>query len=147
MNENFIAAVKKSHKSQYQIAQESGVPFSTINALMNKRQSVNKCATATVLRLASIMDFDFLELLDPYSLLDKTVGEYKGVKYKWEDKNGSMVLLFKYDSESVQINTGLSLNIPSKQNEYHYIAEWNIDSYIEQKEFEKHAKELTDVIK
>ena len=58
-----------------------------------------------------------------------------------------MVLLFKYDSEPVRIDTGLSLNIPSKQNEYHYIAEWNIDSYIEQKEFEKHAKELTDVIK
>lgn len=147
MNDNFISAVKKSNKTQYQIAQESGVPFPTINALMNRRQSVNRCATATVLRLSSVIGVDFYDVLDPYPLLDKTAGEYKGIKYKWEEKSGSMQLSFKFDNESVLIDTGLSLNIPSKQNEYHYIAEWNIESYIEQKEFEKQVKELADVIK
>ena len=144
MNDNFIAAVKKSNKSQYKIAKESGVPFSTINALFNGKQSVNNCATATILRLSVVIGEDFLSLLDPYPLLDNTCGEYEGIKYTWKYCDGSMQLLFDYRGEHVVINTGLQLNIPAKQSEYATIAEWNIDRYLRNKRFEAYAKELSD---
>ena len=124
MNENFIEAVKKSNKSQYKIAKESGVPFSTINALFNGKQSVNNCATVTILRLSAVIGEDFFCLLDPYPLLDNTCGEYKGIKYMWKNCNGSM-----------------------QQTEYPTIAEWNIDRFLQGKRFEAYAKELSNVRK
>ena len=147
MNENFIEAVKKSNKSQYKIAKESGVPFSTINALFNGKQSVNNCATVTILRLSAVIGEDFFCLLDPYPLLDNTCGEYKGIKYMWKNCNGSMQLNFDYNGEHVVIDTGLKLNLPSKQTEYPTIAEWNIDRFLQGKRFEADAKELSNVRK
>ena len=147
MNENFIEAVKKSNKSQYKIAKESGVPFSTINALFNGKQSVNNCATVTILRLSAVIGEDFFCLLDPYPLLDNTCGEYKGIKYMWKNCNGSMQLNFDYNGEHVVIDTGLKLNLPRKQTEYPTIAEWNIDRFLQGKRFEAYAKELSNVRK
>lgn len=143
MNDNFIEAVKKSNKSQYRIAKESGVPFSTINAMFNRKQQVNNCAAVTILRISAVLGENFFSLLDPYPLLDNTCGEYKGIKYTWINKAGSMEIHFEFAGEPVVIDTGLRLDLPAKQAEYPTIAEWNIDRYLRKKRLEMYAKELT----
>ena len=143
MNDNFIEAVKRSGKSQYRIAKESGIPFSTINAMFNRKQQVNNCATVTILRISTVLGENFLDLLDPYPLLDNTCGEYKDIKYTWKENEGTMQLCSEFKGEPVVIDTGLKLNLPGKQSEYPKIAEWNIDRYLSEKRFEMYAKELS----
>ncbi|MCF0150592.1 MAG: helix-turn-helix transcriptional regulator [Firmicutes bacterium] len=52
--------------TQYRLAKHSGVPYTTINDIINGASKLEKCSAETVYRLAKSLDITVEELLEPY---------------------------------------------------------------------------------
>ena len=52
--------------SAYRLSKESGVPYMTINDLINKKTSLAKCNSETVYKIAKSLDVSVEELVEPY---------------------------------------------------------------------------------
>ena len=134
MNERFIQVVRNSQFSQYRLAKDSGVPFSTINGLMLGRQQINNCAAFTVYTLARCLNVDISELLD-FSI--STTGIYQSIKYEWMDTYTGKNLCFQYNQIPVTIKTDLQPCLPSEQQYLPIFASWLIDDYIQEQQFQR----------
>lgn len=142
MNERFIKKVNETMKSQYVLAQQSGVSFSTINGLINQNHSINKCSAITLTRLANAMNIELETLLDPYPVMDEIHGKYKNIEYKWHWNGTSMEIHFKYENEQISIDTGNKLHLPEYMHTFPLIAEMEIEEFMDEKEFQKETEQL-----
>ncbi len=140
MNERFIEKIKNKTKSQYDLAQRAGVPYSTINGLMNQKHEINKCSASTLLKIANVIGVEIGELLDPYPVMDKMEGIYKNIQYHWHWNGKTMEVLFRHHGKEVVLDTKNKLHFPDKMNAYRYIAEMEIDEFLSGLEFEVEAK-------
>ena len=52
MNSNLQEKVKETGKSIYKISQESGIPYTTLNELMNEKKNINNTSAETVYKLS-----------------------------------------------------------------------------------------------
>ena len=145
MNKRFIEALKKCNMSQYILSKRSGVPFSTVNGLVTEKHSINKCSSASVLKLASIMNVTPEKLLDPYPVMDGVSGKYLGWSYKWSDDNGSMILSISKDTKKDVIETQNKFHFPEDMQLYYLITEMLIDRYLYEKEIESKCQELMSI--
>lgn len=132
--------------SQYILSKRSGVPFSTINGLVTGKHSINKCSSASVLKLASVMNVTPEKLLDPYPVMDGVSGKYLGWSYKWSDDNGKMILLISKDTKKDVIKTQNKFYFPEDMQLYYQITEMLIDRYIYEKEIESKCQELMSIV-
>ncbi|MBQ6441827.1 MAG: helix-turn-helix transcriptional regulator [Lachnospiraceae bacterium] len=139
MNERFITIIKNKAKSQYELAQRSGVPYSTINGLMKKKHEVNKCGASTLLKIAKATGVEIGELLDPYPVMDRMAGEYRNIHYHWNWNGKTMEVSFRYHGEDVTLDTKNKLHFPDKIDAYRFVAEMEIDEFLSNFEFEEEA--------
>ena len=52
--------------SMYKLSKDSGIPYMTLNDIINGKTNLSKCNAETVYRLAKILDVQMEELLEPY---------------------------------------------------------------------------------
>jgi predicted nucleotidyltransferase len=55
MNNGFKDALDKSGMTMYSLAKKTDVPYTTINRLVNERQSINNCNAGAVFKIASAL--------------------------------------------------------------------------------------------
>lgn len=79
MLENLI---KKSGKSKYQIAKESGVPYTTLNELVNNKKNPEECSYKTISKLA---DYFRISTDDMFREINNTGSSISVVATTWED--------------------------------------------------------------
>lgn len=92
-NEAFIDKVKKSGKTIYQIAKETGISYTTLSELKTGKSDINRVSAGTVAALAGYFGCSVYDLLHKTDLLSGTDGIYRGVRYHLviqDDKNGTL---------------------------------------------------------
>ena len=52
MNDRLKKKIKETGKSIYKISQESGIPYTTLNELINDKKNINNKAAETVYKLS-----------------------------------------------------------------------------------------------
>ncbi len=62
----FNRIVQYKNISAYRLSKESGVPYMTINDLINNKTSLTKCNAETVYKIAKALDTSVEELIEPY---------------------------------------------------------------------------------
>ncbi len=142
MNENFINIVRKHNISQYQIANDTGIPFSTLNGFMLQTHDINRCAAQTILKLAQYFNVAPETLLNTFPIMENVKGVYRSVRYQWKvDKDGLMNIHLINTHPKHIIATGCRCEILNDTKLYNQIAEMLIDYYLEQKELEQEMQE------
>lgn len=58
--------LEKKRMSVYQAAKVSGIPYTTLNEIVNGKTSLERCSAETVYKLAKAIDLSMEELLAPY---------------------------------------------------------------------------------
>lgn len=58
--------LKKKNISIYRLSKESGIPYATLNDIVNGKARLEKCAAETIYKLAKVLDTSMEELLEPY---------------------------------------------------------------------------------
>ncbi len=132
MNENFIELIKKHNITQYQLANATGIPFSTINGLALQTHDINRCAAPTLVKLSDFFKTDFESLLNPFPIMDRVQGCYHGIKYVWAiDKNQLMEIHLLGKHSGTILYVGSACNLISQKHLYPLVAEMLIDAYLE----------------
>lgn len=145
MNERFIEKFNNSGLTQYALSNISGVPYSTINGLLNGTHAVNKCAASTFLKLARVLNEEPEELLDPYPVMDKKKGKYLGYEYRMEYDGSYTNVILKDGNRKIKLETMAQLKHPEDADMYQKLVECKIERYIELKEFYRTAEEYLHV--
>lgn len=141
MNDRFNQVLKRSGLSMYAVSRMSGVPYTTVNEIHNKKIDINQCASGTLFRLASALNVKPDEIINPIRYMDGTTGRYQGITYTWSYDNGSQIT-FQYDGKQVTLNTGRDYNIPGRNRIYNQCAEWMIQDYIDEEKWQKEAERI-----
>ena len=142
MNDIFKDKVKELHISPLQIAKQAGIPYTTVNRLLNDKTEINNCPVYVVNRLAMLFDCQIEDLMDQNSYMENVENTYRGITYKWKKENGRMHILFEDNGKHIDLDTGCLMMVPSRKKEYNLVGEMLIDEYMENKEFEKAAAEI-----
>lgn len=58
--------LKQKNITIYKLSKKSGVPYSTLNEIVNEKAKLNKCSAETVYHIASALDVSMEDLLKPY---------------------------------------------------------------------------------
>lgn len=137
MNDKFKKIVKQSGKTLYTISKESGIPYSTLNELMNEKGHINKCSAETVFKLSLFFKCTLEELLDPMALMANVSGKYHNIKYKWIAGKDTMELhIWDNGIEKIIDNTS-SCNQVRFYHSYISMTKAIIDVYLENSEAER----------
>lgn len=59
-------ALRNKKMSIYRLAKLSGVPYATVNDIVNCKTQLEKCSAETVYRLAKVLEVPMEEILEPY---------------------------------------------------------------------------------
>ena len=99
MNSSFKTILKDSGMTMYSLAKKTGLPYTTVNNLVNNRLDIKKCSADAVSKMSKVLGVTMEQLVDKYDFLTGTEGEYLGVKYKWSKDNEDHQLLLLVDEE------------------------------------------------
>ena len=64
MNDRLKKKIKETGKSIYKISQESGIPYTTLNELINDKKNINNKAAETVYKLSLYLNCNIDEILN-----------------------------------------------------------------------------------
>ena len=142
MNERMIHLFKQSGLSKYALAHRSGVPYTTVNEILNAKTDINRCASETVFRLAAVLHARPETVVNDIHILDGYKGKHRGVRYMLRFNGASMEIIFRYNGEDVILETGQQYRLPERRDDYLTFVEWHIDDYLDEREFQEHAKSL-----
>ena len=84
MNDNFNHMIKETGKSIYKISQESGIPYTTLNELVNEKKNINYTSAETVYKLCLYLKCDMSDILNDVIFLENGKGNYLGYHYQWK---------------------------------------------------------------
>ena len=129
MNDNFIEIFEHSGMTMYQLSNCSGVPYTTINEICNRKKNINAKASETVFRLAAALGCDVLNIMNPISFLDHVKGIYKGVRYEWIHGK-TMALRLTYKGDEHVIETSYQLTNPKDWEAYAILHTIYIDRFL-----------------
>lgn len=134
MNENFIDLMKNTGKSIYQISRETGIPYTTLSELVNKKVNINKCAAGMVHKLTLYLKCSIEDILNREPLIANKSGTYRKIKYKWvPTENGTVTLNIK-DGQTKKIIDESKCDQTRFYQTFDNMTELIIDYYITQKE-------------
>jgi DNA-binding Xre family transcriptional regulator len=71
MNDNFNHMIKETGKSIYKISQESGIPYTTLNELVNEKKNINYTSAETVYKLCLYLKCDMSEMMSFFLRMEK----------------------------------------------------------------------------
>ena len=89
MNDNFNHMIKETGKSIYKISQESGIPYTTLNELVNEKKNINHASAETVYKLCLYLKCDMSDILNDVIFLENG----KGIELHITDNNKDLTLL------------------------------------------------------
>ena len=76
MNDRLKKKIKETGKSIYKISQESGIPYTTLNELINDKKNINNKAAETVYKLSLYLNCNIDEILNNIAFLENGKGTY-----------------------------------------------------------------------
>lgn len=139
MSENLNKHFKENAKSIYHVSKKTGIPYTTLAELINKKTDINKCAAITVFKLSLYFKCSVEDLLNKESLVANTSGTYRKIKYKWEIKqNPRITYLHIWDNKKEKIIDKGEYSQARFYYDYELLTEAIIDAYL----VEKEAKEM-----
>lgn len=137
MNEKFINLINQKNSSLYKISQESGIPYTTLSEIVNKKTNINNCAVETVYKLLLYFHCTLEDILNPVLVVANVSGSYRGIKYKWIPNNSNTLDLAIQDEEKeIVIDHDENLAVGRFYDEYKLLSEARIDAYLTYKEAE-----------
>ena len=136
MNEGFMKALDASGMSMYALSRCSGVPYTTIHEIHSGKNDINRCPAETVFKLAIALDTEPKEIMNSLRLMDGVTGKYRGIRYRWKD-DGTTKIEFSWEGEQVSIDLLKQYRVARWRKYYDTFAEWEIDDFIEEKEWER----------
>ena len=89
MNDNFNHMIKETGKSIYKISQESGIPYTTLNELVNEKKNINYTSAETVYKLCLYLKCDMSDILNDVIFLENG----QGIELHITDNNKDLTLL------------------------------------------------------
>ena len=137
MNERIIDKIKEKKLPAYQISKGTGIPYTTVSEIVNKKRDINKCAAETVLRLALFLDERIEDIMNPHTLISGSSGKYRGIKYHWEACGEDEAALHITENGADKIIDTGSFNQPRFYKSYKAMTETILDVYIENREVEE----------
>lgn len=142
MNDRFLEKLQQSGTSLYKLSEQTGIPYTNLNKLKNKKQDINNCSVKDIYLLALFFGCDIIELLNPISYLDSTHGTYRRCKYLWRGTQDNDVLQISKDSAEYQKIAQFN---PQTDTRYYCskigLTEALIDNYLLEKESESMLNE------
>jgi hypothetical protein len=103
MNRSFKTALMNSGMSMYSLAKTTGLPYTTINRLVNDKLDINDCNAGSVYKLSKALGVTMEQLVTQLDFLTGTEGEYLGIKYKWTKDDEDHQLLILIDGEQEEV--------------------------------------------
>ena len=144
-NKNFNNKLKEMKITQYKLAKISGVPYTTINELVNNKADINKCTAETVQKIAVSLETEVSKILNPISYMNGITGKYRKLKYKWEKQpSGEMALIFNDGDKTVIIDADGTYETTAAKKYADLCAEIEIDKYLKRKAFEAECDRLME---
>ncbi len=138
MNQKLYRKILDTGKSVYLISKETGIPYTSLNDIVNGKVDVNKCASETIYLLSLYLQCNIEDLLNDFPLIDGVSGKYRNVKYYWKyDVERNMELHVLEKKNDVIIDYGSMFSQSRFYNETRRMTELLIDYYLEEKEAEK----------
>ena len=137
MNDNIKDKIKHSGKSLYRISKETGIPYTTLNELMNEKKNINHIKAETVYRLSVFFKCDTKDLLNTFSLLNNSEGNYMDVPYKWISSDSKSTLHIYYDNEDIILTKANTLAAEINYATYRELTEILIENYIRKNELRR----------
>ncbi len=136
MNNSLKTVLKINGLSMYSLAKTTGLPYTTINRLVNDKLDINDCNAAAVYKLSKALGVTMEQLVRNYDFLTGTGGEYLGVKYKWtkDDEDHQLLVLFDGEQEEVVWQAKQLLTDSTKREGYEGVAKLAVKGYLYQKQ-------------
>ncbi len=146
MNSSFKLILKNSGMSMYGLAKNTGLPYTTINRLVNEKLDINDCNAAAVYKIAKALGVTMEQLVRNYDFLTGTEGKYLGVKYKWTKDNENHQLLVLVDREQEVVAWQGRKLLTKTDNRYLYrlMVEQVVENYLNHKASQARLKELAE---
>lgn len=141
MNDNLISVFKKADISIYQLAKQTGIPYTNLFELFHGKKSINDRPASVVMRLAAYFGCPAEELLDPIHYMDGVSQKIHGVNCRWR-YDGTMYLDIQDGDATVSMDTGLQMTAPSQRRSYYGVADTTIQYYLKQKEIKKEFERM-----
>lgn len=146
MNSSFKTILKDSGMTMYSLAKKTGLPYTTVNNLVNNRLDIKKCSADAVSKMSKVLGVTMEQLVDKYDFLTGTEGKYLGVKYKWTKDNENHQLLVLVDREQEVVAWQGRKLLTKTDNRYLYrlMVEQVVENYLNHKASQARLKELAE---
>lgn len=118
------------NKSIYSLAKDSGIPYSTLNDLVNNKVSIDNCKVSLLRSLAGALGVSMDELYGLLSQPERSVVNSYDVVVTLNVRNKTYYVLFEYQGEPVE----LELCKVNEDTTYYIdeIMKWRSEGYIRQ---------------
>lgn len=95
--------LREINKSIYALAKDSGVPYSTLNDLVNNKVSIDNCKVSLLRSLSGSLGLTMDELYGMLSLPEHTVVNSYDVALTLNVRNKTYYVLFEYQGSPVEL--------------------------------------------
>ena len=123
--------LNKNHMSVYSVSKAAGIPYSTMNDLVNGKVEISNCKVNLLKRLSDYLGRTMDELYSICSGESRLLKNSYGCDYMINVKNKSYYVEFQYNSEPIEIE----LCKVNKDTTYYIdeIAKWRSEAYIRER--------------
>ena len=136
MNENFKHYFSAANMSMYELAAKSGLPYTTINKLVNDKMDINNLSSGCLYKISILLQTKMEKLLNETIILENASGRSGNVKYRWIFENNQTKIIFNYKGENVIIEMGKGFNDPKAREYYDMFAQMAVEKYMKEKAFD-----------
>lgn len=136
MNDKFKSLIHMNKTSLYRLSKETGIPYTTINELMNDKKNINHIAAETVYKLCLYFNCSQTDILNNCFLLENCEGTYNKIKYYWKTRD-NMIEFHIIDGNEDIVLESLTNMFANAYHEYRAsITPLLIENYLSNKERE-----------
>lgn len=133
MNDNFNHMIKETGKSIYKISQESGIPYTTLNELVNEKKNINHTSAETVYKLCLYLKCDMSDILNDVIFLENGKGNYLGYHYQWKKADQGIELHITDNNKDLTLLTLKTMCTDLYDCYMKQVPEMMIENYDEEK--------------
>lgn len=144
MNESLKELLKEREISMYALAKKTGVPYTTVNRLVNNKLNIEDCNSKTVYELSKALGVKMEQLVNQYDYLTGTEGEYLGVKYKWtkDAEDHQLLMVVDEDQEYLAWKAKKLLTDTTEVKAYQTVVRLAVKDHLLHKQSKARLKEL-----
>ena len=136
MNSNFKRYFSSANISMYELAARSGIPYTTINKLVNDKMDINNLSSGCLYKISILLQTKMENLINETIILENASGRSGNVKYKWICDNNQTKISFNYKGEKVIVEMGQGFNDPKARKYYDLFAQMAVEKYTKEKAFD-----------